>query len=355
MRCESLNVIPLEFHPSSAGIRAQLLERDRTFQQLTGQHFRHYNGVDTQKSVDDCNRLDRFYVNGRVVIDYKTYYQWQPDYGLKVYKECADQGDDVIFDEFLEEDLLVTSPTVRGFDSTDRRFLEFFVNNLSPIEWDETCFDQLLLDLIPKRTVQALGKGKGFVIVLHGPPGVGKTLTAECVAESVHRPLYTVAAGDLGTDRAYLETQLRRIMQMISTWRAVLLVDEADVLLERRSLHDMKRNTTASVFLRVLEYDAFTRRILVLLRYPNLTEASRRTIWSNFCDRVPAGTDITEKQLDQLAKHELNCRQIKNIVKSAESLAAFEGRKVDAAQLEGFTKVQGEFERDWMGFVDVNE
>ena len=64
---------------------------------------------------------------------------------------------------------------------------------------------------------------------------------------------------------------------------------------------------------------------------------------------------MTEKQLDELAKHELNGRQIKNIVKSAESLAAFEDRKLDAAQLEDFTKVQGDFERDWMGFIDVNE
>lgn len=33
----------------------------------------------------------------------------------------------------------------------------------------------------------------------------------------------------------------------------VLLIDEADVFLERRSLHDMQRNAMVSVFLRVLE------------------------------------------------------------------------------------------------------
>lgn len=65
--------------------------------------------------------------------------------------------------------------------------------------------------------------------------------------------------------------------------------------------------------------------------------------------------DINDKELDLLAKRELNGRQIKNIIKAAESLAAFEGRRLNAAQLDDFTKVQGEFERDWMGFVDVAE
>ena len=107
---------------------------------------------------------------------------------------------------------------------------------------------------------------------------------------------------------------------------------------------------------RVATFDeAFTSRIHVPIRYSNLKEASRRIIWQNFCGRVRGGVDMTEKQLDELARHELNGRQIKNIVKSAESLAAFEDRKLDAAQLEDFTKVQGDFERDWMGFIDVNE
>lgn len=107
---------------------------------------------------------------------------------------------------------------------------------------------------------------------------------------------------------------------------------------------------------RVSTFDeAFTSRIHVPIRYPSLNEASRRTLWKNFCGRVPGGADISEAQLDQLAKHQLNGRQIKNIIKSAESLAAFEGRALDASQLEDFTKVQGDFEKEWLGFVDVNE
>lgn len=44
------------------------------------------------------------------------------------------------------------------------------------------------------------GKGRGLVTVLHGPPGVGKTLTAEAIAELLKRPLYHVSPGELGTN-----------------------------------------------------------------------------------------------------------------------------------------------------------
>ena len=89
------------------------------------------------------------------------------------------------------------------------------------------------------------------------------------------------------------------------------------------------------------------------IRFTNLSQESRRIIWRNFCDRVPGGMDITEAELDRLSRHEINGRQIKNIVKSAEALAAHAGRRLDAAQLEEFTAVQAQFEKDWLGFVDV--
>jgi ATP-dependent Lon protease len=36
------------------------------------------------------------------------------------------------------------------------------------------------------------GKGSGRIFLLHGEPGVGKTLTAECVAEATRRPLLSI-------------------------------------------------------------------------------------------------------------------------------------------------------------------
>jgi AAA+ superfamily predicted ATPase len=86
-----------------------------------------------------------------------------------------------------------------------------------------------------------------------GPPGVGKTLTSESVAEEMKVPLYTMSAGDLGFDPRRVETKLQDILEMCSRWNAVLLLDEADAFLEQRSLHELERNKLVSIFLRVLE------------------------------------------------------------------------------------------------------
>lgn len=286
MRAEDLNIMPLDYHSGAAAIRAQLLERGRRFRDLAGQHFVQYSGVAVKKSGP---KWDRFNLTGRVVVDCKNYQRFEPDEDFELedlpgteaakrqrvmrkYNEGIDTTDDVIYDELSDEDLVVANSTVRGFAFSTKKFLDFFVDNISPSKWDESCFQQLVLNETTKKTVRAMvsmharrgqdqpgfddiveGKGKGLVMVLHGPPGVGKTLTAESVAEAVHRPLYMVSAGDLGTDSYTLETNLGRIMDITSTWGAVLLIDEADIFLARRDLKDLWRNAMVTVFLRVLE------------------------------------------------------------------------------------------------------
>jgi AAA+ superfamily predicted ATPase len=167
-----------------------------------------------------------------------------------------------------------------------------------------------------------------------------------------------------------LDRNLTRIMDMTATWRAVLLIDEADVFLERRSLHDLHRNAMVSVFLRVLEYysgilflttnrvttfdDAFKSRIHIPIRYTDLTVDSRRQIWRNFCKKVPGGVDVTDKGFEELAETDLNGRQIKNAIKAAESLAAFDGVKLDLKQLLQITKIQAMFESDLTSLSGVD-
>lgn len=93
-----------------------------------------------------------------------------------------------------------------------------------------------------------------MIILLCGPPGVGKTLTAESVAEEMKVPLFMMSAGDLGLDPTRVESKLQDILEMCTRWHSVLLLDEADVFLEQRSLHELERNKLVSIFLRVLEY-----------------------------------------------------------------------------------------------------
>lgn len=98
------------------------------------------------------------------------------------------------------------------------------------------------------------GKGKGLVGLLFGPPGLGKTLTAEAIAEAARLPLYSVSSGSLGYTVKDISAKLTEVMELSSRWKAVLLLDEADVFLAARNDSDLERNAIVSIFLRELEY-----------------------------------------------------------------------------------------------------
>ncbi|KAI3393464.1 hypothetical protein diail_4228 [Diaporthe ilicicola] len=384
-------VKPLDLLEDADEIKKTMIVRGRKFEQYAvGQHFLQYTGLGLKRDPQCPRNYIKFDATGRVMIDVKTYHRLDANDSIWVVGFGKDHEEG----KLTEEDCLLASAMCRGYSMNAKKFLELSVDNLTEIEWNTSCFEDLVLDPSTKKTVQALvsthsqkrgssdgknqdgfddivkGKGKGLVCVLHGPPGVGKTLTAECVAEYVQRPLFMVSSGDLGVTSEQLDVQLTEIMDMTSTWRAVLLIDEADVFLEQRALHDLHRNAMVSVFLRVLEYyagilflttnrvstfdDAFKSRIHIPIRYTDLDVTSRLKIWRNFCKKVPGGVEISEKEYETLAEHELNGRQIKNVIKAAESLAAFDKVKLDFKQLQQVTKIQARFEKDLESFGDID-
>jgi SpoVK/Ycf46/Vps4 family AAA+-type ATPase len=169
------------------------------------------------------------------------------------------------------------------------------------------------------------GKGQGMIMLLCGPPGVGKTLTAETVSEHLRRPLYKLGAGDLGTEARIVEANHNRALKLCGHFGAVLLIDEADVSMKARTSNNLQRNELVSVFLRLLEYYAgimilttnrmrsidtvFESRIDIALTYNALTEADRQQVWRNFLGTMDAkDVDVDEADVFQLAKWDFNGR-----------------------------------------------
>lgn len=192
-------------------------------------------------------------------------------------------------------------------------------------------------------------KGKGLVILLHGPPGVGKTLTAETVAQATGRPLFVVSVAEIGLDASRAERKLEKVFSLATRWQAILLIDEADVFLETRSQHSpASRNALVSVLLRVLEYYegiifmttnrvraidvAVISRIHLAVRYDDLDFLQRANIFAYYLDQLQADvpTLITEKDrvlIDEFIEdygdtYLFNGRQIRNVVQAAHAYAA---------------------------------
>ncbi|KAF4818816.1 ATPase family AAA domain-containing protein 3B [Colletotrichum siamense] len=205
----------------------------------------------------------------------------------------------------------------------ERHWGHLNLEHLKPVVTDREAFKYLVLDDEIKLTVKALigkfattdsgrvspwgndfvkNKGEGRIFLLHGAPGVGKTCTAECVAELTNRPLISLTSGDLSVNSHSVENNLSYFLEIGQRFGALVLLDEADVYLERRRAKDIARNGLVSVFLRALEYyrgvlflttnrvqafdAAFTSRIHVALHYKNLTDLDRERIWANNFERL---------------------------------------------------------------------
>ena len=268
-------------------------------------------------------------------------------------------------------------PLAVGFSFTAKSWGVVAVGEpgLAPVAYNDRAFELLVLPPARKRLIKAVvqfssgpdgqggasdiiaGKGEGSVFLFYGPPGVGKTLTAEAIAEMLHRPLYQVSMGELGTTPQELEAGLKTVLEMCSRWDALVLLDEADIFVERRSAASgIMRNAMVSVMLRMLErfagvlflttnrvqtFDpAFQTRITAAIRYDNLDADSRTAVWRNL---IEASGAICDDDVDPVAlgKYPLNGRVIKNALRLSLALAWSEaqdqggvGRLTQAALVE---------------------
>lgn len=169
-----------------------------------------------------------------------------------------------------------------------------------------------------------------------------------------------LSAGDLGVKSSDVETKLSLILQMVTNWNAVLLLDECDVFLETRSSNSLDRNKIVSIFLRTLEYyegvlfmttnrvedidPAFASRIHLTMEYKDLDKNAREKIWRNFLSR---GEDtehhhqITYAEVSKLADANINGRQIKNVLKTAKLLASHRNELLKFEHVRTVMSVEG--------------
>lgn len=425
----SLAAYPVEYHADEAALLEKLAHRGSVVESLVGTHYRAYDGIGHK--LDMYGQKERHSVKGRIIVDTVGWNRYMPNQAvytsalgskgtdrtthnpralfLPTLGESFEEGCgggmplDGHFGEgedlkklppLTDEQKILCTHLVRGYALKEKMWLNLFVGSVQDVSFNKEAFDSLVLPEDTKElilgftcTQQATriayddviqGKGRGIILLLCGPPGVGKTLTAESVAEHMQVPLYVMSAGDLGMDSKHIEARLLSVLGMCTRWNAILLLDEADIFLEERSRHEVERNKLVSIFLRVLEYHegimflttnrvstfdpAFQSRIHISIDYPELSPDSRRKIWENFLGRhndaqaavrltlpknptssIKSASDIiddnddeaakakhealtqphaiTKEEIRQLSLLKINGRQIKNMLKTAQLLA----------------------------------
>ncbi|KAF2416992.1 ATPase [Tothia fuscella] len=403
----SLNAFPIHFHKDKEEIQAQLIARGRTFEQLAGNHYKAYNG--RAIGWDSEGKERPVEISGRIIIDAASFNRFSGLYcsvsawsakdkkllAEQKEKETSSDNENTWTKVNVTDGSLMHAKTdkkkpvklspyhqmlcrnrVKGYSLKLKKWLEFFVPMIHEIEWNSKAFSSLVLPEKQKELDLAFsesqvanqtafddviaGKGRGVIMLLFGKPGVGKTLTAEAVAEHMHCPLHcplhSITSGDLGSPPHEVEQSLTSALELVSRWNAVLLVDECDVFLEARANHDIERNRLVSIFLRTLEYfegilfmttnrmnnidPAFHSRIHISLNYPELAPSSRRQIWDNFLNGSQFPHTLSEQNIDGLSIVELNGRQIKNVLKTSQLLALRNGENLSKAFVETVLSIE---------------
>lgn len=100
--------------------------------------------------------------------------------------------------------------------------------------------------------------------------------------------------------------------------------------------------------------EAFQSRIHIALRYDKLDTKAKKAIFKMFLDRVKAHGKMelipfTEESLNMLAKHDLNGREIKNVLGSAQDLALNKGEPLSIRHVKQVLDVHAKFGRDLKG------
>lgn len=373
---KNLSELPVKI--LSAKEKDELMARGLMFEKfaLKASHM-HYDGV---MFFESYFGIDRKHTRGRVMVDVLSFSEDQPNY--REFRSFSQNqrygGDETIVQTALEpSQRWMAWPTLPAFCLQSKNWGEVRIEHLTEIQFRVNAFDQLVLPAATKKLIRAVvdsqmnnaadlfgdiiaGKGNGTILLLHGPPGVGKTSSAEATAEERQCPLYSVTVGELGTEAGALETSLTKVLAIAARWKAVILLDEADIFLERRTERDVKRNAMVSIFLRLLEYhqgvlfmttnrigqfdEAFLSRISIALSYKEFDTTVRAKVWTNLLKAANASPTLLDKDvLDKLAYYEINGRQIRTIIRMAGAVAMQEARPICYNDLESTIRLTIDF------------
>ncbi|KAH6672437.1 P-loop containing nucleoside triphosphate hydrolase protein [Halenospora varia] len=396
----NLEIFPLQYHPEQESVKEHAIARGQKSMNLRGPNYRMYHGQTRTLSKNrrttfvgqmDVYPLQSTITKSRIMIDAKTFAQ--KNWNNMPYSDETQgrlpklEGTETY--NFKDEHYMICDHEVPGFSLVDKRWCWFDVDKIVDVEFNYTAFKSLLLPQEQKDMIQSLvevhtnsnllfddiikGKGKGMVFLLHGVPGVGKTLTAEGIADKTSRPLYTISSGELGVEPSLVEMNLKAALDLATTWNAIVLIDEADIFLEQRSMHDIERNSLVSIFLRLMEYyegililttnriqsfdEAFKSRIHLAIKYHALSPSYRASLWKSFIISTlnPAQSSeaqywypwLTDAYLDEMGKEELNGRQIKNTVRTAYALSVSAKLLLSPQDIETALKAMRMFEFDF--------
>ena len=191
----------------------------------------------------------------------------------------------------------------------------------------------------------------GVVAMFSGPPGTGKTMSAEVIAADLGLDLFKVNLATMVSKYiGETEKNLEQLFDVADTGNVVLLFDEADSIFGKRSevsdAQDRYANLEVSYLLQRIERfdglvilttnlssnidNAFLRRIHVVVDFQAPNEGERRTLWLK---ALPGDAPQNDVDIDFCSQFKLSGADIRSVSLGAAFRAADEKKSISMSHI----------------------
>jgi len=179
-------------------------------------------------------------------------------------------------------------------------------------------------------------------LLFWGPPGTGKTMTAQAIAKTLGMEFKLIQTAEIETSEpGGAERNIKKIFSEAEEKNELLLLDECDSLISNRSKMGVILSAQVNALLTCLENfkgvvvfttnrlgtldPAFERRVSAKIEFEVPNKEQRKMIWHKM---IPTKAPICKKiDWEKISEIEICGGNIKNAVLNAARYAAYKGMK----------------------------
>ncbi len=288
--------------------------------------------------------------------------------------KLTEKGSALLEEEGLSISSANTENSLLSAEKIQKKELFYSPEEIRQIQMLEQTLQGEKLNVIQER-LQESHLPKGVTVILHGPPGTGKTESVYQIARKSGRSIFKVEISE-SKSKWFGESE-KLIKGIFTRYKSaakkqpllpILLFNEADALLStrRESASNMSQteNAIQNILLEELENfegifiattnlvknldPAFERRFLFKIKFNSPTIDVKQKIWKNRLNF------LSSAQIKKLAEnYSLSGGQIENICRKILMQEVITGTKIDFREITGFCDVElfgGNHEGNRIGF-----